>query len=90
MNATGKNNKPPYRGWALAFLAGAASVALLVIGTLRDPNFWLTTEQHGDALVITRREPRTQTVVAIEVILALADRMLLHGERRSRIERLSM
>jgi len=34
-----------------AWLGGLAVVAVLVTGTIRDPNFWLTSEQRGDLLL---------------------------------------
>ena len=49
MNGTGKH-KRRHGGWAFAWLAGAVFFGVLVIGTLRDPNFWLTADQRGDAL----------------------------------------
>jgi Ca-activated chloride channel homolog len=44
--------KPHHHKWraAIAWLSGLAVVGTLAIGTIRDPNFWWTSEQRGDRL----------------------------------------
>jgi Ca-activated chloride channel homolog len=48
--------KPSSQRWRsdlrkrLPWLLAGGLIALLVLGTLRNPNFWLTPDQHGDAL----------------------------------------